>query len=56
LLLTPRDAAQALSVCEKTLWSVTVPRGQLRAVRIGRLVRYSIDDLRHYADCRIMPS
>ena len=45
LLLTPREAAAALAVCEKTLWSMTAPRGELRAIKIGRAVRYSVADL-----------
>jgi excisionase family DNA binding protein len=44
LLLTTRQAAKALAVCEKTLWSLT-KRGEIPAVRIGRAVRYSMDEL-----------
>lgn len=47
LLLSAREAAKALSVCEKTLWSMT-KRGELPVVRIGRSVRYSIDDLKNW--------
>jgi excisionase family DNA binding protein len=46
LLLTPRDAAKALSVCERTLYSLTVPRGEIPVIRAGRLVRYSVEDLK----------
>ena len=48
LLLTPREASQVLSVCEKTLWSLTVPRGTLKCCRLGRSVRYSPDSLREF--------
>ena len=48
LLLTPREAAQTLSVCEKTLWSLTWPRGPIRCVRLGRSVRYSLDSFREF--------
>jgi len=41
LLLTPREAAKTLSVCEKTLWTWTEPRGPIPAVRFGKAVRYS---------------
>jgi excisionase family DNA binding protein len=51
LLLTPREAAGALSVCEKTLWSLT-KRGELPAVRIGRSVRYDLADLRAFIEGR----
>lgn len=40
LLLTSLEAADALSVCEKTLWQLTAPRGPIVPVRIGRAVRY----------------
>ena len=45
LLLTAKEAAAALGVCEKTLWSLTDPRGPIRCVRIGRAVRYDPHDL-----------
>jgi excisionase family DNA binding protein len=46
LLLTARAAAAALSVSERTLWTMTHPRGPIPAVRIGRAVRYPVDALR----------
>jgi excisionase family DNA binding protein len=46
LLLTPRAAAGALSVSERTLWGMTSPRGPIPAVRLGRAVRYPADALR----------
>jgi excisionase family DNA binding protein len=45
LLLTPRDAAKALSVCERTLYALT-KAGVLPAVRLGRCVRYDPDALK----------
>jgi hypothetical protein len=48
LLLTPREAAETLSVCEKSLWSLTAPRGPLKCCRLGRSVRYSVDALREF--------
>ena len=48
LLLTPREAAQALSICEKSLWSLTAPRGPLPSVKLGRSVRYSLETLRQF--------
>ena len=50
LLLPPREAAAALSISERTLWAVTAPRGPLPAVRIGRSVRYCVDDIRRWID------
>lgn len=43
LLLTARDAARALAISEKTLWSLTTPRGSIPAIRVGeRSLRYSV--------------
>jgi excisionase family DNA binding protein len=50
MLLTAKEAARSLSVCEKTLWSLTHPRGPIPAVRIGRAVRYSPEDLRGWIE------
>lgn len=52
LLLSAREAAEALSVCEKTLWSHTVPRGAIRCVRIGSRVLYDPLDLKAWIDQR----
>jgi len=49
MLLTPREAAKALSICERTLYALT-RRGELPVVRIGRAVRYDVADLRGYID------
>jgi len=50
LLLSQREAARNLGICEKTLWSVTAPRGSVPVVRIGRCIRYSPDDLRAWIE------
>jgi excisionase family DNA binding protein len=49
LLLTPRQAAAALSISERTLWQLTRD-GAVRRVRIGRAVRYDPRDLQDYID------
>jgi excisionase family DNA binding protein len=51
LLLTVAEAAKALAVSTRTIWSLT-NRGELPAVRIGRAVRYEIGDLRAWIDRR----
>jgi predicted DNA-binding transcriptional regulator AlpA len=50
LLLSAREAAASLSISERTLWAVTVPRGTLPVVRIpgGRGVRYSVESLQNW--------
>lgn len=47
LLLTARQAAKALQVSERTLWTLS-HSGKLARVKVGHLVRYSIDDLRRF--------
>ena len=47
LLLSPQQAARALGICERTLFTRT-KTGEIPAVRIGRCVRYSVDALREY--------
>jgi excisionase family DNA binding protein len=39
LLLSPREAAAALGISERTLWSLTQAR-DVPSLRIGRLVKY----------------
>ena len=51
LLLTPREAAEALRISERKLWGLTAS-GQIPSLRIGRSVRYDINDLRDWIDAR----
>jgi hypothetical protein len=48
LLLTALDAARAMAVSPRTLWTLTAPRGPIPVVRIGRAVRYDLESLRRY--------
>jgi excisionase family DNA binding protein len=43
-LLTVKDAANYLAISERKLWSMT-QTGEIPAVRLGRAVRYDINDL-----------
>ena len=45
LLLTSREAAESRGICERTLYGLT-KSGELPVIRIGRAVRYSVDDIR----------
>lgn len=47
LLLTPREAAESMGICERTLYELT-RQGKLPVIRIGRAVRYSVDDIRDW--------
>jgi excisionase family DNA binding protein len=49
MLLTPRQAARALAISEKTLYNLT-RAGKIVAVRDGRLVRYALADLQAWID------
>mgnify|MGYP001287929504 CR=1 FL=1 len=50
ILLTLREAAEALGISERTLWSMTAPRGPVPVVRIGgRAVRYRVEALEQFA-------
>jgi len=49
VLLTPREAAQALAISERHLWSLT-KAGVVPAVRLGRAVRYRPAALAHFAE------
>lgn len=48
-LLDSRGASKWLGVSPRTLWSLT-DSGRLRAVRIGRLVKYDPRDLLAFID------
>lgn len=51
LLLTPKEAAQAMTISPRTLWTLT-NSGQILHVRIGRSVRYDVADLRRWIERR----
>lgn len=44
ILLRPREAAERLAISERKLWSLT-QAGEIKAIRIGRCVRYDLRDL-----------
>lgn len=51
LLLTAREAATSLAISERTLYSISDPRGPLPVVRLGKgLVRYSPTALAAWID------
>jgi excisionase family DNA binding protein len=51
LLLTALQAAKALAISPRTLWSLT-DSGEIPCVRIGRAVRYDPVDLRAWIERR----
>ncbi len=51
ILLPPRQAAKLLSISERTLYAFT-KAGTIPVVRIGRSVRYSLDELKEWIRSR----
>lgn len=51
LLLTPHEAAQALSISERTLWQLSKDC-YIPVVKIGRAVRYAISDLERFIEAQ----
>lgn len=49
MLLTPKEAAWSLRICEKSLFTLT-KSGDIQAVRFGRNVRYDPADLRNWIE------
>jgi hypothetical protein len=48
-LLLPRETAKILRICERTLFSISSPRGPLKCVRFGpKMVRYRRQEVRDY--------
>ncbi len=45
LLLTPKQAAEALAISPRKLWGMTAS-DEIPHVKIGRCVRYPVNDLR----------
>ncbi len=54
LLLTSREAAEALAISPRSLWSLT-NSGELPCVRMGRSVRYAPEDLQEWIDRQRQP-
>jgi excisionase family DNA binding protein len=54
LLLTPKEAAEALGICERSLFALA-ERGELRKIHVGRAVRYSVDDLKSWIAKKSFP-
>jgi excisionase family DNA binding protein len=47
LLVTQREAAKRLMLCEKTIYSA-VKAGELPCVRIGKAKRFTLEDLKNW--------
>jgi len=49
LLFTVRETARVLAIIERTLFSLT-KRGEIKRLKIGRSVRYSVEQLKRWID------
>lgn len=49
LLVTEREAAEMLAISPRSLWSLAASN-QIPRCKVGRSVRYSIEDLREFVD------
>ena len=49
LALRPQEAANALRISPRKLWSMTAS-GEIPHIRLGRCVRYPVDDLQRWID------
>jgi len=49
LLLTPKETAKILNICERTLFALT-QRGELPSIRIGRAVRFPMAELQKWIE------
>jgi excisionase family DNA binding protein len=51
LLLTPRQAATALQLSERTLWELA-RRGEIKRLKINSSVRYDVKDLEAFIEAK----
>lgn len=52
-LLTSAEAAEFLSVSTRTLQRLVTPRGPIRAVRFGQVLRFRREDLRAFVSAHV---
>ncbi|MGB0714684.1 MAG: helix-turn-helix domain-containing protein [Phycisphaerae bacterium] len=52
LALRPKEAAQALGISDRLLWTKT-NCGEIPHIKIGRATLYPVDALRHWLDKQI---
>lgn len=51
MLLTAKEASKTLAISPRKLWALTAS-GEIPHVRIGRNVRYQVEDLKDWIDER----
>ena len=48
LAVSVKQAAKLLNVSERTLWSLSSPRGPIPVTRFGRAVRYEVEQIKRF--------
>jgi hypothetical protein len=56
LLVNVKQAAALLGISERTLFSITAPRGDLPCAKVARCVRYRLSDLERFCEERARAS
>jgi len=51
LLLTATQTAESLAISPRKLWGMTAS-GEIPCIRLGRCVRYAVDDLHRWIDAQ----
>ncbi|MBN2290919.1 MAG: helix-turn-helix domain-containing protein [Pirellulales bacterium] len=52
LLVSAREASRMLGICEKSLWTLTAPRGPIPAVKLGKRILYCPLDLIQFIEAK----
>jgi excisionase family DNA binding protein len=56
LLYSARETAAMLGLSQKTVWSISTPRGTLPVVRVGSRTLYSKTDLEAWIESQRQPA
>lgn len=54
LALRPREAAEALAICPRTLWRLT-KEGDVPSIKLGRATLYSVAALEAWLEAKTTP-
>jgi predicted DNA-binding transcriptional regulator AlpA len=55
-LMNVREVAEVSGLCEKSIWNVTAPRGDLPCVKMGTRVLYRPEDVAAWIESRVIRS
>ena len=49
-----REVAEKIGLCEKSVWNVTAPRGDLPCVKLGARTLYRDEDIDAWVESRVV--